>query len=447
MNRTTEVGVMSFSVNLENETKAPKTVKFAASGMDFRDSIPDVPSFYALPSEPQEDRISKTMGTSIVMHVILLAGIAFSTFPLIEKPKVETITIEIADSAAPTPAPKGAKVAESKGVRTMSAPVAAAAPSAAANDDEPVIQMKPKRAMPKTAPVAKAQPMRSSPKPVAKASSSRIQAFKGPSVADVPETLEDIDAPDLDDSAIKAAEIAPLNDRAFEDQFNKIDKRHQKGINRIAKALDSDLDETAKEADDALADLDKENAEEAVRAAAYQEGLKKKNADALAAARAAAAKEAQGRGGPGAAVGSSKGLAENGSTTGGGSKGGTTGAAVGVPGGVRKLEDLRQMPGNPRPNYSDDERFAKQQGTATFFAYISRDGVPMQFKQSRSTGFTNLDSKTLAALKKWRFYPGQEGWVEIPFMWDLRGGAKELSALSGRTADNRSRGALRTGSR
>ncbi|MNT35500.1 hypothetical protein D3C72_1715310 [compost metagenome] len=60
-----------------------------------------------------------------------------------------------------------------------------------------------------------------------------------------------------------------------------------------------------------------------------------------------------------------------------------------------------------------------------FYAYISKEGQPTQFRMVKSTGFRNLDGKTLVALKKWRFYPGQEGWVELPFRWDLKGGAQE----------------------
>ena len=88
------------------------------------------------------------------------------------------------------------------------------------------------------------------------------------------------------------------------------------------------------------------------------------------------------------------------------------------------------MPGNPIPQYSKEERLYGQQGYVVFEAYISKSGVPAQFKQTRSTGYRNLDAKTLQALKKWKFYPGQEGWVEIPFSWDLQGGPQETPALN-----------------
>ncbi|MNL37727.1 Gram-negative bacterial tonB protein [compost metagenome] len=87
------------------------------------------------------------------------------------------------------------------------------------------------------------------------------------------------------------------------------------------------------------------------------------------------------------------------------------------------------MPGNPRPQYERQERLRGDQGAVVFVAYISKEGHPSQFRLLKSTGFRNLDAKTLIALKKWRFYPGQEGWVELPFRWDLKGGAQEDGGL------------------
>ena len=99
-------------------------------------------------------------------------------------------------------------------------------------------------------------------------------------------------------------------------------------------------------------------------------------------------------------------------------------------GDIRGLENIRQMPGNPRPSYSENERAQRQQGEVIFWAYVSKDGRLVEFKQTKSTGHSSLDQKTLAALKQWKFYPGQEGWVEIPFRWDIRGWPQEMSALS-----------------
>ena len=105
------------------------------------------------------------------------------------------------------------------------------------------------------------------------------------------------------------------------------------------------------------------------------------------------------------------------------------GTEAGDPDSVRTLDQLKQVPGNPKPQYSNDERLRREQGMVAFHAYISKAGQPVEFRIMKSTGFRNLDGKTLAALKRWKFYPGQEGWVEIPFKWDIKGGVQEMPTL------------------
>ncbi len=99
-----------------------------------------------------------------------------------------------------------------------------------------------------------------------------------------------------------------------------------------------------------------------------------------------------------------------------------SGAGAGNGGqGVRALGDLKQMPGNKQPLYAVEERRRGLQGEGAFVAYVSKDGRLIDFKMLQSSGHRELDAKTLKAIKQWRFYPGQEGWVEIPFKWDLNG--------------------------
>lgn len=96
---------------------------------------------------------------------------------------------------------------------------------------------------------------------------------------------------------------------------------------------------------------------------------------------------------------------------------------------VRKLEDLRQKPGNPRPSYDVSDRMNGLSGTIIVNAYVTKEGNLTLFRLIQSTGHRNLDRKTLAALKDWKFYPGQEGWVELPFKWDLKGGVQQKPTL------------------
>lgn len=95
---------------------------------------------------------------------------------------------------------------------------------------------------------------------------------------------------------------------------------------------------------------------------------------------------------------------------------------------VRSLNELRQVPGNEHPAYDSEDRLKGRQGDVAFLAYISREGQPVKFKMVQSSGFRELDAKTLKAIRSWKFYPGQEGWVEIPFRWDLKGGPQEMPA-------------------
>lgn len=95
---------------------------------------------------------------------------------------------------------------------------------------------------------------------------------------------------------------------------------------------------------------------------------------------------------------------------------------------IRELSDLRQKPGNRRPQYDTDDRLKGRVGEVSFLALINKEGQPTDFKLVKSSGHRSLDLKTLKAIRSWKFYPGQAGWVEIPFKWDLQGGAKEMPA-------------------
>jgi TonB family protein len=88
---------------------------------------------------------------------------------------------------------------------------------------------------------------------------------------------------------------------------------------------------------------------------------------------------------------------------------------------ARNIDQLRQMPGNPRPQYSEEERFQRMQGEVLLLGFVTRSGQLTQLRILRATGFPSLDQKTLRAVSKWKFYPGQEGWVKIPVIWSLDG--------------------------
>ncbi len=93
---------------------------------------------------------------------------------------------------------------------------------------------------------------------------------------------------------------------------------------------------------------------------------------------------------------------------------------------VKGIEEFKQQAGNPVPAFDQDDRLKARAGTVVFQAYVTKEGQPQEFEMIESSGHRSLDYKTLKALKQWKFEPGQEGWVEIPFRWDLKGGPQEL---------------------
>jgi TonB family protein len=70
-------------------------------------------------------------------------------------------------------------------------------------------------------------------------------------------------------------------------------------------------------------------------------------------------------------------------------------AGLGAPVLIRKVE----------PEYTEEARAAKFQGTVTLTAVISAEGVPQDMRVVHSLGM-GLDEKAIEAVKKWQFRPG-----------------------------------------
>lgn len=102
---------------------------------------------------------------------------------------------------------------------------------------------------------------------------------------------------------------------------------------------------------------------------------------------------------------------------------------------IRTVGELHQKSGNRKPEYSLEERLRGEKGLVVFHAYVTQEGKPIDFKMIQSSGFRNLDKKALVALKAWKFESGQEGWVELPFHWDLKGEAEEMPTTLRRIND------------
>ena len=61
----------------------------------------------------------------------------------------------------------------------------------------------------------------------------------------------------------------------------------------------------------------------------------------------------------------------------------------------------------PDPEYSDEARKAKLQGTCVLLVTVGRDGRPCCIKVHRSLGL-GLDEKAIEAVKTWRFEPAMK---------------------------------------
>jgi len=375
---------------------------------------------------------TKYFGLSILVHSCLLVTALFVTVPALENLKNEPIVIELTNADLPTELikpierveiAKGEKIKPTRGGKMQFAPAASA--SLDANDAD-VIKGPTKLSSKSQSKIAKVKTKTSG--------GQAAVARYAPSRAGVPETIEDIPAPKLDFDGVEAAQVGQLGDDAFENEFKNIDKYNEAALRAEHSVLDNQTKRIADENDSALKALEDKIAGDARVMENSIQSTRTKNAAALAkiqadekaaadkAAREQAALLAQSRR---AGSGSSEGL-------GSGTEGATNTRSLnksGDPRGVRDISQLRQVPGNPKPTYSVDERLRREQGRVTFQAYVTPDGRLTQFTLLQSTGYKNLDGKTLAALKKWKFYPGQQGWVEIPQVWTLKGDAQEMPVL------------------
>ncbi|KHD88050.1 MAG: hypothetical protein OM95_11030 [Bdellovibrio sp. ArHS] len=404
--------------------------------------------------EPEVSKTPKFVTLSAAVHAAAILAIAMMTVPLVETAKTETITIEIEDVPAPRMrAPRGVPVPPTQGGTPVHQDTPLVEKIEDAGSPGDIVVAKPAAAA--KAKVA-AKSITKAPAPKAtKAPKAAIAGKAARSIAPkttfkaVPMTIDDIEAPELDQGELAKVAVASHLNEDFNDDFERVDRSQKAVLDNEKQSMDAMAAALEAEQDESLNALADANQEEANRLAAAQDSLKQRNAksiaSALAAERAAAAAAAARQAAAREAAAKKGGLGGNGNGLGmkegdGAGNSGSTGPGsqiAGLPSGVRSLDQLRQMPGNPRPQYDREERRRGDQGEVAFVAYINKQGHVSQFRMLKSTGFRNLDTKTLAALKKWRFYPGQEGWVELPFRWDLKGGLQEDGGLLRRSVSRR----------
>lgn len=358
---------------------------------------------------PENNKSGRFISLSLFLHMAIVASVTLMGIPQYETPLKEVVEFEVtSDVTGLNSIPDGTPVEPSQGP----APVSALAPEL-----PKALPQKSVSLPPPPAPVIKESPVVVKQAPQVKAAPA-IKTTPTAAAA-VPETIDDIQAPRLETSDFGDVAVPEFDENELNDDFEKVNRKHQKSLEALKEDLEKDAEKVAAANAAALAQTEKENAAEIKALAAANDARRAREAkaiaDAEAAERAAAEKTAadgRGQGGEGEGTGSSGSPAP-------------TIEVAGIPGGVRALEQLRQKPGNKLPQYDRQERLLGQQGKSVFYAYVNKDGTLSQFKLGQSTGFRNLDAKTLSALKKWRFYPGQEGWVEMPYEWVLTGDAME----------------------
>jgi TonB family protein len=107
-------------------------------------------------------------------------------------------------------------------------------------------------------------------------------------------------------------------------------------------------------------------------------------------------------GGIGSGSGGGVGVGE-GPGVGAGRGGGTGGGVFRVGGGVSAPRPVF----TPDPEYSEEARKAKYQGTCVLWLIVGPDGKPRDIKVARTLGL-GLDEKAIEAVKQWKFEPAMK---------------------------------------
>ncbi len=414
--------------------------EFKLNKPNTEESIPK-PFNYDLWKQNQEvlhpEKTGHFLATSLFLHGVFVLMAFAASLQLFEDKKTEAVEIELLNSGEVTalgqPQPEASQ--------QLSAPQAVAAPESSVTEapvkaaqDEVVIPVKaqPVQAVQKPAAQAVALPQKTIPPAPAKAaaptaapkmSSAPVQTYQAPSPVVLPDSVDDIQEPQLEKASAAAVNPNDINDdEDLKKDFAKVDQKRNKQALALAQDLEDQTNNAASETEKIAEEANQKNAMEGEKIAMFNASQRARDAQAIAAAdaaeRAAAAKIAHEAKEARAAQAAKNAAAAS-----------AADSASGSPTGIRDAQDLRQRPGNPLPQYDQNERLSGHQGKVVFLAYVTPEGVPTQFKLVDSTGFKNLDGKTLKALKQWRFFPGQEGWVEMAFNWSLKGGAQEIPAL------------------
>lgn len=345
--------------------------------------------------------INRFVLTSVIVHI--MAASAILMLRPTPQPIPEIIEIEI---GAGELAPISSAPIITKQIQEA-APTVEVAPQNVATTLPEKIVKSPIKSEPISAPIVTAQIPEPTEVNETVEPTASLDDIEKPTLAEV--SHEEAPTESQEDLKAEINEKSALAEKAEAEQLALAQKQIQDDI----KQKELELEAQAEKAQQKLAEEQKIAEEQAKKKAEAAAALAATQETAAANARAQADAEA---------------LASKSAEKGSGQDAQTSAPAETV-GELRSLAQLRQKPGNPRPQYDPQERLQGHNGAVIFKAFVTSDGNLTEFKMLQSTGYKNLDFKTLKALKQWKFYPGQEGWVELPFQWDLKGGPQEMPAL------------------
>lgn len=96
---------------------------------------------------------------------------------------------------------------------------------------------------------------------------------------------------------------------------------------------------------------------------------------------------------------------------------------------ARSHSQLKQIKGNPLPVYPAEALKKKWEGRVEVIYYVNPGGFVEQIQLKQSSGHSALDNSALRALSRYRYHPGQEGWVQHPVEFFLEKG-KEIKEVA-----------------
>jgi len=81
---------------------------------------------------------------------------------------------------------------------------------------------------------------------------------------------------------------------------------------------------------------------------------------------------------------------------------------------VREYRQLTQQIGNLVPKYPQEALENKWEGRVDVIYYVNEGGLVEKIQVQNSSGYRALDNAALKSLARYRYHPGQEGWVSHP---------------------------------